>query len=334
MIVPAITEYLDSTGEDVAPDTVERFLPRLIRTFNRNLGVKEGPRRRPISASLPWYCPRRCLYDITGQPGEATTGRSRMTFLLGDVYQVATDIAAEQAGVTFAYPDESGEELELEWEVDGHKVVAHIDHAIKVEGEGLVAVDSKSMSDYSFQRARKAAVDASADWWERERWGIVAQLRFYAWGLKVLGLGTGKRSIIVGVNKNTGHLVQIEVPECPDTIAVFERAIPLLANARDAWDAHKAEHPDAVLDEASGFLLPRPGWANAIRLKGNNKRPDGTKGPVWEVDQDKERTGDQGWRCGYCKWNTGEGVDGHPGCWEGFRAIVVSGKPKLRKPAE
>ena len=81
----------------------------------------------------------------------------------------------------------------------------------------------------------------------------------------------------------------------------------------------------AIADNWETNTLPdRPAWAKTIERK-SAELPGGGRGPCLEIDTDKERTNDHGWRCTYCSWVTT--------CWEGFE-VVPLGKPAYRKPIE
>ena len=348
MIVDRILDYLGGSGREIPDAVLAVAHEQFDRTFRRNLGKQRAPgERRRISASLPWYCPRRAYYTLTGAAGEVPSGRSRVAFLLGDLIETAVVTLARQAGIVFPWPNERGEQLELRWTFPTpngpEEVVGHTDLAIETSADGLIVGDVKSMADYTFREFARACSDPSAPWHEVERWGYVAQLRFYMWLLELTKQGTGERGFFVGVNKNTGHLAELWVERCPETVAMFERAIPYLVHVRETYDrAADAVRETAIangsdLDEAEAAasivprneahgLPPRPAWSKIVRLGGANKRSDGSKGPVLEVCTDKDQTQGQGWRCGYCPHTAA--------CFPGFSLVPMSRGPKWRKAAD
>lgn len=341
MIVDRIYEYLDTRGKQLPPELVKYALARMERTLRRNLGEREErSRARNISGSLAWYCPRKAYFQLVGAQQEELTARARMAFFMGDVLQASMDVLATMAGVQFEYPDAAGDELELRDSIGGVEVVGHVDHAIRHPEHGLVVIDSKSMAQYGFDEFVRAAKDPAAEWWSRERWGYLAQIRFYMYLVKRLGLGDGKLGIFLGICKNTGALAQVQVAEDAETIAAFERAIPRLDAARKSFfsareaviatvvanggNMQQAEAAASTVPytEATG-LLPRAPWAGLVEVN-NVKLPDGSRGRALEVDTDSERTKGNGWRCNYCSFVTQ--------CFPGVQLVAMS-KPAYRMPA-
>lgn len=354
MIVDRIEEYLNGPRAKVEDVHLETAMGHVERTFRRNLGDRDdaGNRRR-ISGSLPWYCPRRAYYTIAGAPREAVKGRSLIAFLMGDVLEAAVVVLARQAGVRFSWPNDAGDQMRLEQTFRTpagiETVVGHLDLVVEADDD-QIAGDVKSMADYSFREFQKAAtqnerqaLEDPTSWWSVERWGYVAQLRFYLWLLELSGQGSGSRGFFVGVNKNTGHLAELWIDRDQETIDVFKRAIPALVAARAKYDAAANAVRETVLsnggtdEEAAAAVarvplieahgLPgRPRWHRLIRLEGQNQRADGTKGPILEIDTDKKTTQGQGWRCGYCPWV----LECHPG----FDVVPLKSGPKFRKAAD
>lgn len=341
MIVDRIYEYFETSGRELPREVVAQALKRVEWTLRRNLGEREERTRpRNISGSTAWFCPRRAYYQLTGAEQDRPAPRARMAFFMGDVLQASIDVLATMAGVQFEYPDANGDELELRAEVGGVEVVGHVDHAVRVEGEGLVVIDTKSMATYGFEEFVRAAQDPKADWWTKERWGYLAQLRFYMWLVRWLGLGSGRYGLFVAVCKNTGQMAELTVQACRETEAAFERAIPRLDQARNLYRVAKEaviatvlanggtmQEADAAASsvprtEATG-LLPRASWAGLVEVS-NAKLPDGSRGRALEVDTDPERTKGNGWRCNYCPFVTS--------CFPGVQLVAMS-KPAYRMPA-
>lgn len=355
MIADRILEYLEGERKEVGEEVLRVALRHVERTFRRNLGDRDdSTSRRSISGSLSWYCPRRAFYTMVGADREAITGRSLIAFLMGDVLEAASIVLARQAGVRFRWPDEEGEQLRLERTFPtphgDERIVGHLDIVVE-HGDDLIVGDVKSMADYSFREFERAATQDEKEawkdptsWWSVNRWAYLAQLRFYMWLLELEGLGSGERGFFLGINKNTGHLAEVWVERDPATIAMFERAIPILVGARARYDqaanavretalangATDEEAAEAVaavpLTEAHG-LPPVPRWHRIVRQEGSNKRPDGSKGPVLELDTDKKTTQGQGWRCSYCPW-----VLACHG--KGWGAVPMSRGVKFRKAIE
>ena len=340
MIVDRIAEYMETQGREIPPEVMAIAMKRLQWTIKRNLGEQEErSRARNISGSLAWFCPRRAYYQLTGAEQEKLTGRARMTFMMGDVLQATVDVLATLAGVEFAYPDAEGEELELRQDIGGVEVVGHVDHALRIEGEGLVVLDSKSMADYGFGEFEKAARDPEADWWRKEKLGYIAQIRFYMMLVRMAGLGTGERAAFIGINKNNGKMAELWVKRDEAMEQMFLRAIPVLAEARQRYFSARDLVVGQVLeqggslaeadaagsavtrDEAHG-LLPRAKWAKTVEVS-NVKLPDGSRGRGLEVCTDKELTDGNGWRCNYCPFTAQ--------CWPGFELVPMSSGPVWRK---
>ena len=309
MIVDRVTRYLESCN-GVIPDKVMEvaqgsFGHSLQRNLASNRDVEE--RKPSISPSGPWYCPRRFHYKLTSAPKEDLQWRSRLAFLLGDTVEAIAIVLMRLAGVPMLSPNEDGLQLRVHATLGGIEIAGSIDASVKYAGHGEIPVDVKSMSAYSFADFQRACTDPGHAWWHKQRFDNVFQVRLYKRMMKEMGLSDGQHGILVGVNKNTGHLAEAWVNPHDDD-KLIDRAVAKVA-----------------LHHASGKVPDRPAWAKAIEMPGANLLPDGTKGPCLQIDTDKQRTGDHGWRCSYCPYTEV--------CWPGFEVVPLS-KPVYRKPIQ
>lgn len=308
MIVDRILKYLESPSVRVEDTVLNAAELAFGRSIVRNLTVDSEERTPRISPSGPWYCPRRYHYMLTSAAKEDLSARSRMAFTLGDTVEAISIILMRLAGVKLLSPTEDGEQKKVSAVISGVPVDGSLDGSLQYGEHGEIPLDVKSMADYGFKEFQKACTDPKAPWWNRERFGIVFQLRLYKRIMKEMGLSDGQHGIFVGVNKNTGHLAECWVGPSDDDKLV-DRAVASIAKNLE-----------------TGGVPDRPSWSKTFVRHGSNLLPDKTKGPCLEIDTDKKRTNDHGWRCNYCPFTEV--------CYPGFGVVPLSGGPKYRKPLE
>lgn len=302
MIADKIKRYCGDVEnrKDIPAWLKARTAAKIIASMSRNFGDEERKPREYWGASSPFYCPRRMMLTRTTE-GEPTEERSYRTFFNGDMIEEAMGTLAHLAGVPLAYPsEEHPEQLEVTGTLGGVEVTAHIDYAVKDPSHGLIPIDAKSMSDFGF---RKFNAQPEA-WVAEEEMGYVAQICVQAELIRQNDLGSGRKAAILGMSKNTGHVGEIWVDVTHARLKPIGEALRIAEEAR--------------IDRA---MPDRPDWTRVVTRK-NVKMPDGTRGNVLEVDQDR-KTSPMGWRCGYCPQRFN--------CWEGFETVVVSNKPQLRR---
>ena len=295
MIVNEIYRYLGGDLVTADDKTIETALRSFRVSLVRNLTKKpESQNRRGVSASSPWYCQRRILYEVRDTERVPFAPRSRLAFLMGDTVEAFGIFLTRLAGVQILTPSLDGKQESVEADFDGRKVPGHIDMTVWDGGGAVIPVDWKSMADYGFKEFEQATRDPSAKWWTEERWGYLTQLRVY---MKAKGSPYG---VFVGVNKNTGHMAEMHVPPDP------------------SWEVEMSGRVAAVAETiASGALPERPSWATVSLKAGLNERADGSKGAVEEIDH---------FRCGYCPFVKT--------CWTGFDLVPLKSAPKWRKAVE
>lgn len=233
---------------------------------------------------------------------EPVTARSLIAFTMGDMMEQAGVIMARQAlGNMIVSPNpETGEQAEFVREVGGATISGHIDMQIMDPVHGVVPVDWKTCTEYTFRDAEAAATDPTHKWWRKNRDGHVAQVQWYIWGTDA------QRGYLVYVNKNTGHLCEIEI-------------------RRD--DAHIEELVRKLIYVTEAIrvnALPgRPKCAAEPVAFSRRKLPSGEMGPGHELDMDA--TPDLSFWCSYCPFTMT--------CFPGYSVVAMS-KPVYRKGLE
>lgn len=303
MIVDRIYEYLG--GPKGVVDAVQEGLLDVAmaafrRTLRRNFLEDRQAAARDVSPSSAWYCGRRLLYGMREDQAHVApqAPRSSITFAWGDTAEAMGLLLTRVAGVPLLSPAEDGTQQEVEVPIGGELRPGHLDASMLVHGVES-PIDYKSMSDTGFGEFEAAIRDPRAPWWTEHKWDIVTQQRLY---MRALERKHGQQvnvSIVIGVNKNTGHLAECHVPQDRAHLSALDSMLPRLR-------AH----------QAAGTLPDRPAFATTASKTGDNLRADGSKGPVEEITA---------WRCGYCPHVKA--------CFPGFDLVPLKSKPVWRRPA-
>ena len=296
MIVSRVESYLSGARAKVDDAVLDAAMRGIRASFVKNLTDATRERREGLHASSKWSCTRRMLYDLAETEPEALSARARVTFMLGDVWEQALLYLIRQAGVDIVTPALDGVQERHVLTVEGAMISGSIDLVVRDPNGNEIPVDAKSMNSRSFGEFKDAITDPKAEWWEKQRWDYLTQLRFYM---------IAKRApygIFVAVNKDTGHMAEMHVSPDPTWEVEFRQRCKYLME----WIGKRTADVTA--------LPPRPAWATSKVMPGANQRPDGSKGAVEEV---------QHWRCGYCPHVRS--------CWDGFDVVPLTSGPKWRK---
>ncbi len=275
-------------ADPAALDTAAAFFRR---SLEWNLTAQPEAERRHLSASSPMYCSRRVLYGLRGAQKVEQNPRSRLAFTMGDTVEQMGVLLTRLAGVDVLSPGPDGKQEEVEVIVAGEKITGHLDMVVRGSAGERIPTDFKSMAEYGFDEFKAACADPQHKWHAEERWGYVGQLMFY---MKALDAPFG---LMIGVNKNTGHMAEMQIPFDPKWWKEYEDRIRFVVANRD-----------------SGATPSRPPWAVTEVKNGKNLRADGSEGPVEEVKH---------WRCNYCPF---VGT-----CFDGFALVPLKAKPAWRK---
>lgn len=300
MIVNRVYDYLDGKRTTITDEALDLATSLIKRSFNRNFGPGSRKGIRMPSPSSKWGCGRRMFWDADKTiEREPVTARSLITFTLGDMVEQMGVILARQAmGDEITSPSpETGEQREVERLFGDYLMKMHIDMTFADPAYGEVPVDWKSMSERSWHEFKAAATDPDHKWWAENADSYVAQVRFYMMGMYA------PRGYLVGVNKNTGHLAEVEVADDP---AENDRL------ARKVIEINQAIRLNA--------LPARPDWAAQPVQFARRRLPDGTNGPGLELNM--QATPGFTWNCSYCPYTTE--------CFPGF-SVVAMQKPVYRK---
>lgn len=295
MLADKILDYLRSDRvREVPPDVADLALALIRRSFSRQFGPAQKQRARKPSASSSWYCARKMVYDALPDPAhepEPIQPRGRMTFWNGDVLESTCIALMRLAGVPLLSPNPvTGEQQEFMLPVGGTSVPCHIDFTFNHEGKEIPG-DVKSMSSMGFEEFRKAVSDPRAKWWAENEYGILAQLRIY------MRAKDAPFGVFLAVCKDTGAIAELTVQR---------------SAAFDAEIDRRAAYVMAFIEAKE--IPPRPAFAVTEILPGANQRPDGSKGPVEEITN---------WRDRYCPHVRR--------CFAGFDVVALSSGPKWRK---
>ncbi len=292
MIVDAVEKYLSGARATVNDAVLDAAMAGIRKSFVKNLTDATREKREGLHASSKWSCTRRMIYDLSETEPEALTARARVTFMLGDVWEQALLFLIRQAGVNIVTPGIDGVQERHVLTVEGAVISGSIDLVVRDPAGAEIPVDAKSMNARSFGEFKDAISDPKAEWWEKQRWDYLTQLRFYMIAKKA------PYGMFVAVCKDTGHMAELHVMPDPSWEIEFRQRCKYL------MDHLKPGDPTP----------PRPSWSTTKMLPGANLRPDGSKGPVEEIVH---------WRDSYCPHVRK--------CYEGFDLVALSSGPKWRK---
>ena len=227
----------------------------------------EKPEQKNLRVSSLGKCLRQQFYSIKGYEGEVINPRAKMTFLFGDIVEAVVVALAKASGVELI-------EQQKEVVIDGVK--GHIDGLIKTP-EGISLFECKSMSDASFKNLTSSGLG--------DDFGYLTQVNMYMYAL---GLD---RAYLVAVNKNTGHVEEVEIPRDEELIEKTLNNISVLRSCleSDILPPRKYELIDEVVrnKETGRKILPfqcsycayrQHCYSNLIQEFKNNK-------PIWIVGE-------------------------------------------------
>ena len=273
------------------------------KSFVKNLTDATREKREGLHASSKWSCTRRMLYDLSETEPEALTARARDTFMLGDVIEQTEIfllrmalIADPSIPLKIISPGIDGVQERHVLTVEGAVISGSIDLVVAGPDGVHIPTDVKSMNARSFGEFKDAISDPRAEWWEKQRWDYLTQLRFYMMAKKA------PYGMFVAKSKDTSHRAEMHVLPDPSWEIEFRQRCAYLMK----WIGRRVQGKDAI--------PPRPSWSTTKMLPGANLRPDGSKGPVEEIVH---------WRDSYCPHVRK--------CYEGFDLVALSSGPKWRK---
>ena len=296
MIVDKVEAYLSGARATVNDAVLDAAMRGIRASFVKNLTDATREKREGLHASSKWSCTRRMLYDLSETEPESLTARARVTFMLGDVWEQALLFLIRQAGVDIVTPGIDGVQERHVLTIEGATISGSIDLVVRDSAGAEIPVDAKSMNARSFGEFKDAILNPRAEWWDKQRWDYLSQLRFYMIAKKA------PYGMFVAVCKDTGHMAELHVLPDPTWEVEFRKRC-----------AYFMEWLGKRVADASA-MPPRPSWAVSEVKPGANERPDGTKGAVEEVAH---------WRCGYCPHVKS--------CWDGFALVPLKAGPKWRR---
>lgn len=266
MIKEKIYELLGLNEDLPIPEEVfKEFADAVIYGLQRQI-FTEREERSTLRLSQIGKCLRQQYYSIMGYEAEPLNPRAKMTFLFGDIIEAVVVALAKASGVELV-------DQQREVNIDGVK--GHIDGIVKDDGN-LYLFECKSMSDASFKQLLNKGLT--------DDFGYLTQCNVY---MHALGIG---RAFLVAVNKNTGHITEVEIEKDEKLIKNAIDNIKILRQylAKEEMPERKYEPVDEVKfrKKTGRKILPfncaycgykLHCWDNLIQDFNNNK-------PIWVVE--------------------------------------------------
>lgn len=204
MIKEKIYELLGLNEDLPIPEEVfKEFADAVIYGLQRQI-FTEREERSTLRLSQIGKCLRQQYYSIMGYEAEPLNPRAKMTFLFGDIIEAVIVALAKASGVELV-------DQQREVNIDGVK--GHIDGIVKDDGN-LYLFECKSMSDASFKQLLNKGLT--------DDFGYLTQCNVY---MHALGLN---KAFLVAVNKNTGHIAEVEIEKDENIIKDVENNIKIL----------------------------------------------------------------------------------------------------------
>lgn len=241
----AIYSYLKKTERTLSEALLTEGERRFRQAMKRQTMEEREDAPGVLRMSAGGKCARAQWYRFNGISGEPLTPRTHVTFLMGDICEIALSILGRLAGLQLLgkenADDREGDLITMQIPVatgrgepagEPFVVSGHIDDLLHDnETDETFLVEYKSMSEYSFRSFEKDIQDGKP---LDDTWGYATQMSLY---MKALGL---KRGIMVAVCKNTGHIA--------DRIVDLDES--LVSLAKDRWhrilnvdETPEREHP-------------------------------------------------------------------------------------------
>lgn len=204
MIKEKIYELLQLNEDLPIPEDIfKEFSESVVYGLQRQV-FSERQERGTLRLSQIGRCVRQQWYMVKKYPTEPLNPRAKMTFLFGDIVEAVVVALAKASGVNLHSEQK---------EVDFNGVKGHIDGLITVNGEDCL-FECKSMSDAGFKTLERNGLE--------DDFGYLSQVNSY---LHCLGLN---RAFLVAVNKNTGHITEVEVKKSDKLVKEIEKNITTL----------------------------------------------------------------------------------------------------------
>ncbi len=269
MIKEKIYSLLDLNESLPIPENIiAEFSEAIAYGLKRQIFFEKSVQKN-LRVSALGKCLRQQFYSIKGYEGEVINPRTKMTFLFGDIVEAVVVTLAKASGV---------ELIEQQKEVDVDGVKGHIDGLIKTE-DGIYLFECKSMADASFKNLTSSGLS--------DDFGYLTQVNMYMYAL---GLD---RAYLVAVNKNTGHIEEVEIPRDEDLIEKTLNNISVLRSCLESDNLPPRKY-EPVLEKskrghAGRMILPIPCsycayknfcWENLQQDFKNNK-------PIWVVKEEQ-----------------------------------------------
>lgn len=266
MIVDKIDKFLEQNKTtEVNKELFDEYGKETWHAFERQF-LQEKVDRPSLRLSSLGKCVKQQAFIVSGtEKDDDITPRNKRTFYFGDIAEVMVVSLAKYAGVNLHSEQKK---------VKMAGVVGHIDGIVTDDEGDDILFECKSMSDFAFQRFKKTGIDDS--------WGYVSQMNAYMEGL---GL---EYAVIVGYNKNNGHLHEEVIMKDPAVIARLASNVGLIKNLEGGVLALE-DVPRKYEEEDETYY----------RKKTGNK-----KLPI---------------QCSYCSYRKS--------CWSDIRTVIKAGKP-------
>lgn len=252
----------------IPEDIFSEFSASVIHGLQRQI-FSEKVERGGLRLSQIGKCYRQQWYMAKKYPSEPLQPRAKMTFLFGDIVEAVMVALIKASGIHL-----HSEQKEVVF--DG--IVGHIDGIVTVDGRDYL-FECKSMSDGNFKQLTSVGLG--------DDFGYLSQVNSY---MHCLGLD---RCILMAVNKNTGHIAEVEVHKDNKLVTNIKKGIKLLKSCLNT-DKLPPRKYEPVLEKSKGghtgrMILPIPCsycayknfcWENLQQDFKNNK-------PIWVVKEEQ-----------------------------------------------
>lgn len=191
---------------------------------------KSKTKSSPLRMSASGHCTRQIAYAYHGFEAEPLAPRAIMVFRLGD------KIETEIKDLLIKYPPENYEITtsndEISFEIDGHKILGHVDGIIKSPIQAILEI--KSVNTLRFKSLDREGIPSD----------YIYQATAY---MKATGLD---KTLFIFYNKDTSHMKELELAYDPSIWKVIEDRFRRVINS------NKDNLPDQDYGPSSLGKLP------------------------------------------------------------------------------
>ncbi len=230
-----IAQYFESQNMTVSEALINEASKRCGESFKRQLMEDRQDQTGRLRLSAGGQCVRKQWYSYKGCEQEKLSSRTVITFLNGDLLEVAASILGRLSGWKLLGKDQKEDVVT----VDG--IEGHIDDLLEENGK-IYLVEYKSMSEFSFRRFEKEGID--------DAWGYQTQASLYC---EALGL---EEYVLVGICKNTGHICSKVYPKNKSMVEAARNRFQVVKNADNAPAREFTPEPETKYNRSTKVYDP------------------------------------------------------------------------------